>query len=453
MLIRNDLQTILAAMAMAGALMLGGGDTPAPASELALQLFMAIIAGVWFWTVPRGAFASISWRVWLVVALVLVLPAAQLVPLPPSIWHGLPGRSIEIRSLALVGQDNHWQPFSVTPDRTLASLLAMAPCVMMMPMMAVLTRSGRAILLAMVVAVAMASIVIGVGQVTLGDGNLLRFYRPASNWLLGFQTNHNSQGDLLAIAMIACAAVTSEAFHAKLLRPSIRAVLFLTALPTLVMLVAAVLTGSRAGMALVVMAVPFQLAILYRFLNLTWKRLATVLGAGVAAGVLALVTLANNPAIVRSISRFSAHGEFRWEIWGDTAFVIRQFWPLGSGIGSFIPTYAIFERLKHVSPFYANRAHDDFMELTLEAGLPGLVLLACIGGLLTTATIRNVAKPTFGRAQYLFATATLGLLAAHSLIDYPLRSMSLATITAACCAMLLSQPRRDRRQTRQERSA
>ena len=56
----------------------------------------------------------------------------------------------------------------------------------------------------------------------------------------------------------------------------------------------------------------------------------------------------------------------------DTAL---KTFPLGAGLGTFVPVYAAVEKTEDMFESYANRAHNDLAELLLETGLPGGALL------------------------------------------------------------------------------
>ena len=48
---------------------------------------------------------------------------------------------------------------------------------------------------------------------------------------------------------------------------------------------------------------------------------------------------------------------------------------LGSGVGSFQRVYRHFEDHSAVTRTFANHAHNDYLELALETGIPGILLL------------------------------------------------------------------------------
>ena len=49
--------------------------------------------------------------------------------------------------------------------------------------------------------------------------------------------------------------------------------------------------------------------------------------------------------------------------------------PLGSGLGTFVPVYAMFEKPEDAQDTYVNRAHNEILEIWLETGMLGLALI------------------------------------------------------------------------------
>ena len=54
--------------------------------------------------------------------------------------------------------------------------------------------------------------------------------------------------------------------------------------------------------------------------------------------------------------------------------MIWHYAPFGGGFGSFEAAYKIVEPVNLLSLQYLNHAHNDYLELAIEAGLPGLAL-------------------------------------------------------------------------------
>ena len=167
----------------------------------------------------------------------------------------------------------------------------------------------------------------------------------------------------------------------------------------------------------------------------------TNLGAIAVALVAALGwVIVTYPVSGRLGERFADGSGPRPEIWRDTIYAIGQYWPWGRGIGTFVPVFLAAERLEAVDWSHPNRAHNEVLELALEAGLPGLVLLAVLLGLLAwrwAVRVCATAAPQ-ERAELGFAVATLVTLGAHSIVDYPLRSMALAALAGVAAGFILA---------------
>ena len=429
-----------AAILLAVALGIGGGGSPAPVPEIALQCFSAALVAAWLLSARAAPpFVRVDRDVWIIAGLVLVLPLVQLIPLPPLLWHALKGRELEQAALALVGAQDSWRPWSVLPARTLSSLLAMIPAIAMLIMASSLPRGGRAVLIGVVASMAVLSLVIGAGQMSGGFGNPLRFYAPELEYLNGFQANHNSAADVLLIGMVGFAASVREytSFRPRSrLIPAYR--LGLIAIMTIMLSFGVFLTASRMGMLLLPVAYIGVLWLVWPLLKFDRRALA---GIGLTALLLLLITtyLAMHNHVIESVlKRFDFVGEYRPQIWRDTVYAIGLHLPWGSGAGTFVPVFAAGERLEAVGATFPNRAHNDYLELLLEGGVFAAVLFAAVAVRIGAAARRALKRaPAGSHGQVVFAITVLAVIALHSQVDYPLRSMSLSFVAAMCVGLLM----------------
>lgn len=447
------------AMAMvAAALALGGGGTSNPLTEAVLQPVLALLCALPL-LVPMLArgLGPVPRAGWALAALVLVIPLLQLVPLPPALWHALPGRAPQVAALALAHADGAWMPWSMAPARTLASLVAMVPPVLVLLHVARLDLAGRIWTCVAIAAMGLVSMALGVLQISHAGGftwSLYPFYNAGK--IDGFQANHNAEADVLAIALMALGVACA----AWLQGTSRRSGAWLVAGTGLMIgMLALFLTGSRTGIALAPLAVIAFIAMLWPWLRAAMARLRRngrragrradrLVLAGLAAAVLGLfvagiAALTRLAAVGRVLDRFARLEDSRADIWADTLHAIGKVWPMGGGIGSFPVLFNAAERLETVRPPAAGRAHNEWLEWTLEAGLPGLVVLAALVGLLVWLLWNALRRDVFGlqvtmrRASTLFACACLLLLGLHACDDFPMRTMSLAVLAAIAAAFLL----------------
>lgn len=433
--------TVLCMLMVLFAVVFGGGGTVNPQTEMILQVLTALLAA--------PLVASKKWQVgigpvhqgaWLLALLVIVIPVVQLVPLPPSIWQGLPGRSIEAQALAAAGADGRWMPLTMAPSRTFASLLAISSPLLVLLSASRLSLRGRNWLTGAIVLGAALSLVLGVLQLSQTGGWTWSIYSEYSEgFLVGFQANRNAEADILQISLLGMGVLgairLSDGRH-HVLTWSI------VGLAMVIFVIGIIMTGSRTGIALLLPSLLALGLMLWPTLR-DRARAARWLAGGAVAASLSAAALLQLPSVQKIVSRFSISTEARWDLWADTWYATKQVWPWGSGIGTIVPMLEAAERLDVVDTTRPVRAHNDWLEWILEAGLPGTVVLgliiAIIGWFAVRALIaanRNDALPA-RRAQVIFGCSVLLIEGAHAIVDYPMRSMSLAALTAIAVAFLL----------------
>lgn len=436
-----SIQWLIAAFLLTVAVLLGGGGSPAPISEFVVELaaLVAIIAWVWL-TKNNGTYPRFGtdWPLLILAGLFVAIPVIQLVPLPPAIWQGLPGRAVEYQALALVSAENAWMPLSVSPTRTLASLLSLIPPIAMLFFVSKLTTRDRSRLLGLLAALALLSVIVGVLQLASGNGNWLRFYETTNyGFATGFQASRNAQADLLIVSSMALATWAAasrrvaESHQARIT----------AGIAVIVIWLAVVVTGSRSGIGMILIAFLTCLAVMVRRGPLSGRRLAIISAGALSMLVVAGVALHDNARVERTLTRFDDLEDVRPHIWADTWYAIGQYWPVGTGVGTFRPVFDAVERLEYVRPTYANRAHNDYLEYLLEAGIAAVLLLIAaivfavrrLVAMLRRANDRNDVKV---RSQALFVAGATIALVLHSMVDYPMRSMSLATIAGMMVGLL-----------------
>jgi O-antigen ligase len=194
-------------------------------------------------------------------------------------------------------------------------------------------------------------------------------------------------------------------------------------------------SGSRAGFGLMFVAL-----ILTTFVWLVPKirargtYLSLLIGSLVGSIILAFVFFNNG---FRAIARFSEMGQSdgRVEIWDVTMRAAEKYLPWGSGGGSFVNVYKAEETVSELSPGYANQAHNEYLQILLEYGSPGLLVLgfASVGLMvcfISWAWSRQDQGPSVAaiRVQAYYFIIVLVLAALHSIVDYPTRAPSFALI-------------------------
>ena len=125
-----------------------------------------------------------------------------------------------------------------------------------------------------------------------------------------------------------------------------------------------------------------------------------------------------------------------------------ELFPFGSGMGSFVEIYKVYEPYNLLSPNYFNHAHNDYMEIWVTGGLPA-VLILLIAAILLLSAVRLAIRPdqrmSSSRDDLILlrtGVSVLTLLAIASVGEYPLRTPSLAVFAALAVAWIVSVYRR-----------
>jgi O-antigen ligase len=157
-------------------------------------------------------------------------------------------------------------------------------------------------------------------------------------------------------------------------------------------------------------------------------------------------------AVIAAVGLYAATGwmkvdeieEIRWLMRQATAVLAITHLPWGSGIGSFVPVFqqALPESL--LLPGYINAAHNDYAQVWLEGGVPGLVVTFVCAIAIVHAVVGYL-RAHHGDRRLLWASL-LGMFAllAHAGADYALRTPALITVAAMLVAILIAQGARKR---------
>ena len=129
--------------------------------------------------------------------------------------------------------------------------------------------------------------------------------------------------------------------------------------------------------------------------------------------------------------------EIRLQAWPYVQEIANQYLPFGSGLGSFDQVYRNAEPLELVSPDFLVHAHNEYLELWLEAGWAGAAILVLALAWLVWVSIKAWRAP-IGAVFDLqrAASVAVALALAHSFVDYALRTLTMAVFFAFCCGIL-----------------
>ena len=416
----------------------GGASAAGYLANGVLQLLALGIIVFLVLTNAVPALSASARQLLLIVAAVAGLLVLQLIPLPAGIWSLLPGRQEAAQGYALVGISPPWLPLSLAPERTVEVLISILPPLAMVLLTFSSSGYGRLYSIYVALAFALVSILFGVFQHIQGPDSPYYIYDITNRGgVVAFFANRNHLSTFLlsTLPFLAALAITPSRktdSDKKLGRRMISGCMLMF------VAVGVIVVKSVAGWMLLA---PVLIACLLIFQRGEQGKLsigfvqATVVATILATGLALFAPIQLND-LGDKLSGVGPHE--RNESISTTARASLDYLPFGSGAGSFRYIYPQYEKAADASSEYVNHAHDDYVEVLLENGLPGITLLGWFVAwwLLTFRSVwrNNSAPGSFGRAAFV----TVGVILAHSVVDYPVRTAAVAAIGGMAAALLVA---------------
>lgn len=433
----------LVPMYLLACLLLGGASAAGFAVNAVLQL-LAIPIIAWSLVAQRATKLSREAATLLVFAAsMFALGAVQFIPLPPSVWTGLAGRAQIAQGFHSLGLPLPWLPVSLVPTDSIASLLWLLPA---MGVLLGILRLGayRPSWLAAAIIVGMVlSVLLGALQVAGGTDSSAYLYAVTNRGVaVGLFANANHFASLLVVCLPFLAALQVVATSTSNRQRSAGITVVSAALMG-VILVGLAINGSLAGIGLAVPVAAASGLIVRRRRLGRWGRFAAPGIAILAAAAVAAILMG---PFGNNLTTQAARGDegSRFTSFTNTAHAVVQYAPFGSGLGTFEEVYRTLEDPAKVDRFYMNNAHNDYLQLALETGAPGIVLIVLLLVWWTRRAMniwRADEPDVFARA----ATVASATILLHSFVDYPLRTAAISAVFAASLALMAKPRPKERR--------
>ncbi len=413
----------------------GGGARGDIQSLIILRPVAVLACGFALWTLKWDQVQANKF-LFGIAAAIFALAGLHLLPLPPEVWGALPGRALIAEIDKAAGLGAIWRPLTIVPSGGWNAFYSLFVPLAVLLLGVQLSREERFQLLPVIMGLGLFSGFLGLLQAISDPQGSLYFYNVTNNGsAVGLFANRNHQAILLAtvfpmLAVYACAGVRSEE------QARLRGYLALAAGVMLVPLL--LVTGSRAGLILGVAGL-LAAPLLYRrpAISAPKKRKGNKLDLRWLLGGFAVICLGGLTVIMsraEALKRISAPDqieELRFLAWPSMVDIAGKYFPFGSGIGSFVETFQIDEPSELLQPTYFNHAHNDWLEVYMLLGLPGLILIAvalyAFGGA-TRAAFRADRGEGRDVPFARMGAVILAILALGSFGDYPMRTPTLACV-------------------------
>ena len=387
---------------------------------------------------------SIGWA-FLIICFGIGVMTLQLVPLPSSIWSMLPGRSFVDKDLSSLGMGGSWMPLSLSPYATKQDIIFLLPALAGFFGIISLPQQNWRILGWIFIFMAVVSSAVALTQRFQGENGIFNFYHyhyPNAVVASGFFANRNFLAAQLYCTIPFVAAMILKTFAKTKVLNFILS--FLGIVVILIVVAGLGATGSRMGALLLVVSL-----LSLPFLFLSWRSsmgstAVRIPKIGIVAIFVSIIIFAQLClAALQRFSQVDLAADYRGTMLKVSYTTLKAFFPVGSGFGSFVPAYQLFETPDVLKDFYVNHAHNDWIELLIEGGLPIAIVLVCF------------LCWFFYRLYYIWSNSGVDLLAKaagisasllliHSMVDYPLRTPGLLTFFGMCCGMMAANAYRTR---------
>lgn len=367
----------------------------------------------------------------------VALALLQLVPLPPGIWQSLPGRDVFLPAAA--GAEQPWRPWAIVPGGALNAAVSLIVPAAAFMLLVTLRPVERLWLPGIVLGLITASMLLGLLQLS-GAGFDNPLVNDTPGQISGSFANRNHFALFLAFGCLLAPIWAFLGGRAPQWRvPVALGLVILFALMILA-------SGSRAGMLLGVFATGAGLFLTRKDIKKAFRRyprwvlptliallVVVVLGLGLAT------VLAGRALSIDRVIDNDPGQDMRARALPVVLAMVREYFPAGAGLGGFDPLFRMREPFELLKLTYFNHAHSDWLEIVLDAGVLGLLLLVAAVAWWAMASLRSWrASSQGGNVLSRAGSVMLFLVFIASIIDYPARTpMMMAMIVMA--AMWLSE--------------
>lgn len=446
----------------AAAVAMGGGSRYDVASVPFLRAFAIFLTFAIVAVMPSSNWRGLRVPLLLIVMLALWM-CIQLLPLPSEIWSTLPLRAPILAMDQLLSAPDRWRPISLAPAFTWNSLLSL--CV---PLAAILiagtVQAGERIRIWWTIwACALASAAFGMLQFMAGPRSAFYLFRITNEGaLVGLFANRNHHAVLLAIGILAAGWLVANEATRRNPKPLLIPAL-IGSIVTFLLLIFAI--GSRTGLVCGMGGALLAYGVIRRSYRFKQKQIihgrskqrvrqaAEARSERLKRGVFATIPFFLIGALT-ALFYLSDRGNSVTRLFGsDTAedgrvqtlapilSLLKEQWLLGSGFGSFARVYQIIEPDALLQEAYLNHAHNDWLQLPIEGGVPGALIFIVGMSWISFQLVRSwrdrSEREGAKTAEVWVLAAAFVVLAAGSMTDYPLRAPSMAMVAMFLVVILI----------------
>jgi len=364
---------------------------------------------------------------WLYLFVSVTLALLYLLPVSLEVWRELPGRGLYTETfdwLKQQGTDVSVFPLSIVPAQTILSLLMLIPGLGIFLSAASLPYQQVKRLVYIFLLMASIQAALGLIQYASDDPFFVFGLEYSGRFAQGMYVNQDHFVALMEMALPMALAlmlfsIGSSGSGSRSSRAGLQLnELLLFGFAALLIFLAAIFSRSRTGVFLVLLMVLLTSIVFSRHIggrrSVGWASAFMVIAGGVAGSV----------GLIPVLNRFLSQDPLedgRWPIFETSLTAIQAFFPLGSGPGTYAEAYRAFQPVEQA--FFANHAHNDYLELLVEMGAAGGFIIVGFLLIYLYGWVR-LRHDEWDRMRFLQAASGLAIFAIllHSLLDFNLHN-------------------------------
>ena len=413
-----------------------GGNRPLPLLilELAATALLCLL-------LLRPSFEKhLSRPLLIALGALVALPLLQLLPLPEFVWNWLPGRDFYAAASSAVGSTPRYRALSLIPNATESALLVLLVPVTVFLATVSTSQAQLKQLINLFIGLAVIQAIIGLAQ--FGTGSLTVLWPPEGGRIgsaYGTYPNYDHFAGFLEMALplvlallIAHIDVGSHRTPTRQRSQNLRKRISQLFASGMRLNTVAIYTGAALAILLGLIFSRSRTAIALTMLCILLCALVfgSRVGGQRSSRLVSLLTvvglaLALEIGLAPVLTRFADGGlvdHTRLSIYAGTIQGIREFFPFGSGLGSYP---AVFRRFQPGDvPYFVNHAHNDYLEWLFEGGLATALLMLAflILYVLRWRQIWPAGEERWAPISFVRIAAGISLLlmGLHGLIDFNL---------------------------------
>jgi len=377
------------------------------------------------------------------LAAALAAVALQLVPLPPAVRLAVAPSSAAFDRAVQIGDAPHGAaPISVDPGATAFALYIDAVVILLFwSARRAFERGGIRRVLRAIAVFGLVVVPLGIRQHVLSPKAFYGAIPPIASNALPF-TPFINRNDFAAWLLMAVPAIVGyeiariesrrhagAIFDAESAFDNSAMVLGWSAFAMIAGLLASL---SRSGLVGLFAALGLFLILARGRMNAVWLRWTT---AALAAMVLLGLLYANTGALANRLSGAVSEGIVgRADIWRQTWPMVTDFWPFGSGVGSYQEVMVLYQTSSH--RFTISHADNEYLQLLAEGGAP-LAIPVAVALVAGAIAIRRRLAADRTPMYWVRAGAACGVfgLAIQNLFEMTLRVPANAVLLALLAAI------------------